>query len=311
MNIQSCGSEIRKKTAMALAISLVASTAAAQQTDRFTVSGYGELGAEYNSNVSITELESATGESDTAAVLDAGLDLSWSVTERLNADAGYSYSSSSYRNFDDFDLDLHLLYGDLSYEFDALTLGTSINHADARLAGDDFLTLDQYSLYAGKLLGDQWYLRGALNFSDKSFEGFSERDADVEGLGIDAFWFFNDGRSTLVFSYAYDDETAASSQFSYDANTVRMRYTNSLVFASKDAEFQLGLRLQDRNYKGLTPAISARRDDQQAVAEAQFELSLYEHLAIITRLEHGAYQSNLSSADYDETRASLAVQLSF
>jgi hypothetical protein len=307
------GQPARNVAALALAIgaALAGHSLWAQSGEQLSLSGSVELGAEHNSNVSITELESATGEADTAAILDAGFDASWQATDRLTVDAGYSYSGRRYEEFEDFDLDLHLLYTDLSYDFDLFSVGTNYYFADAQLGGDDFLTLKQYSVYAGKLLADQWYLRGALNFSDKSFNNFAQRDADSEGLSLDAFWFFNQGRSTLVFGYAFDNEDARVNAFSYQANTMRIRFTNRFNVIGKDAQLQLGVRVQDRDYRGITPEINARRDDRQYTTEARFEVSLNKYLSVATQFERGAFRSNLASADYTENRVSASLKLAF
>ncbi len=297
--------------AIALVCGIAVSGAAAQDDEQFSVSGAVEVGAEHNSNVSISELESATGEADTAAIADAGVDFSWQLNEGLALDAGYSYSGSRYQDFDAFDLDLHLLYGDLSYEFESFTLGSNYYYADASLGGDDFLTLKQHSFYAAKLFSDQWYLRGALNFADKSFDGLALRDADTEGASVDLYWFFNEGRSTLVFGLAYDDEEAAFDAFSYEAQTLRLRYSNRFTLVGRNAELQLGMRLQNRDYTGITPEIGARRDDDQLITEAGLEVSLNDHLAVVTKLQRGSFNSNLSSADYSENRASLTLKLKF
>lgn len=294
-----------------IATGIASSVALAQINEQITVSGSLETGAEYNSNVSVSELESATGQADTTGKLDAGVDASWQATDRLSVDAGYSYSGQRYRDFDAFDLDLHLLYGDISYELDAFSLGSNYYFADANLGGNDFLTLKQYSFYAGKLIADQWFLRGALNFADKSFDDFAQRDADTEGLSLDAFWFFNQGRSNLVLGYAYDDEQARDPAFSYDADTVRLRYSHRFNLLGNDSEVRLGTRLQDRSYKAATPALGARRDDRQHITEARLEMSLTEYLAAAVQLERGDYSSNLDSADYTENRASVTLKLTF
>ncbi|MEX2333760.1 MAG: surface lipoprotein assembly modifier [Pseudohongiella sp.] len=294
-----------------LATSIGSGIAAAQTDEAFTLSGSLEAGAEYNSNVSVSELESATGESDTAGNLDAGIDANWQASDRLSVDAGYSYSAQRYQDFNAFDLDLHLLYGDVSYEFDQFSIGSNYYLADAQLGGDDFLTLKQYSFYAGKLFADQWFLRGALNFADKSFDDFAQRNADTEGLSLDAFWFFNQGRSTLVFGFSHDDEQTQDPAFSYDADTLRLRYTNRFSLLGNDTEFRLGTRFQDRNYQAATPGLGARRNDRQHVTDARLEMSLTDYLAVATQIERGDYQSNLSSADYTENRASVSLKLTF
>lgn len=293
-------------------LSLLAAAAQAQTTDSpFTFSGSLQAGTEYNSNVSVSELESASGESDMAAALDASVDMNWKASERVSVDAGYSLTSRQYDDFDDFDLDMHLLYGDLSYQLDQVTLGTNYYFADAQLGGDDFLTLKQSSLYAGRLFDERFYLRGALNVADKDFDGFEGRDADTQGVSLDAFWFFNQGMSTWVLGYSFDDEDARTPAFAYEADTVRTRYTHRFVWNGRESSVQLGGRAQLRDYIGITPAIGAPRDDKQYVLDARIEVKLMPWLAVIGELERGDYHSRLATADYRENRIGAGFELSF
>lgn len=276
-----------------------------------TFSGSLEAGAEYNSNVSVSELESASGESDMAGTLDASLDMHWNPAERVSVDAGYSFTSRQYDDFDAFDLDMHLLYGDISYEFDPFTVGANYYFADAELGGDDFLTLKQNSLYVGKLFYERWHLRGALNFSEKDFDGFGARDANTEGLSLDAFWFFNQGMSTLVFGFAYDDEDTRADQFAYEADTVRTRFTHRFNWSGRESYLQLGGRAHFRNYKAITPGVGVARDDKQYVLDASVEVKLMPWLAVTGQVERGDYRSRLASADYTENRIRAGLKVSF
>jgi len=294
-----------------LASGLVAGAAIAQDDAPLTFSGTLSAGAEYNSNVSVAELESASGQSDVAAIVDAGLDADWQVSDQLNINGGYSFSSQRYQDFDAFDLDMHMLFGDISYDFEAFTVGTSHYFADADLGGNEFLQLNQTSIYAGKLLSEQWYLRGAFNIVDKSFTGFEARDADTEGVSLDAFWFFNQGRSSLTFGYAYDDESTRDPAFAYQADTVRVRYSNAFSLFGKDSEVELGLRNQLRDYQANTPSIGAPRDDSQLFVDASLKMAVLPRLAVVGKIERGDFDSRLASANYSEERASLSLEYDF
>lgn len=302
---------------MILAGCIAASTALAQQNPQqeeeqeITISGSAELGGIYNSNVSVSELESATGQSDTGTTAGGELDLGWRPTDRLTADVGYSYDGTYYQDQDDFDLGMHMVYGDLAYQFEHFSLGTNYYYADAALGGNDFLTLKLYSFYGGKLFADQLFLRAAVNAGEKTFDGFGERDADVEGFGLDAFWFHNEGRSSVAIGYSLDDEEARLEQFSYEGQTVRVRYSHRFPVFGRDARLQLGVRMEERDYSGVTPIIEARRDDSQRVVDAELELPVTGSLGVVARLERGDYSSNLSSADYTENRAAVSVRYSF
>jgi hypothetical protein len=274
-------------------------------------SGAVSLGAEHNDNLSVAELESASGSSDTAGTLDANVDMNWQADERTAFATGYSYSGSRYQDIDAYDLDLHLVYADLSHDFELLTLGANYYYASADLGGDSFLQLNQYSLYAGKLFDDQWYLRGALNFTEKEFDVFDSRDADNDGFGVDLYRFFNTGRSNVTLGYVYEEEDTRGASFKYDADTLRLRLNHRFALAGYESRLQLGYRWQDRDYANITPGINVLRDDSQQVAEAQLEVELTDNVALVAGWEHGDYQSRLDSADFTANRLSAAVRVSF
>lgn len=299
-------------TTMGCAIALMTlSYQASAQEEDFQITGSLGVGGEYNDNVSVSELESATGESDSATTVDGAIDLSWQANEKTNVTGGYSLSSQHYSEFEDFDMDMHLLYGDISYDLPFLTVGANHYFADAQLGGDDFLELNQSSVYAGKLINDQWYLRAALNVSDKEFTGFSGRNADTIGASLDAFWFFNQGNSSLVLAWAIDDEDAEQRQFAYTSNTIRLRYSHDTSLWGRVSEISAGIRNQVRDYDGITPSIGQTRDDEQLVADIEWSLNLTDHIATKAAFEHGDYSSRLPSADYQENRMRLGLELSF
>jgi len=274
-------------------------------------SGSLAIGAEHNDNLSIAQLESAAGRSDTAVTVDGNLNFVMQPGERTTLETGYNYTMSRYNDMRDFDLDMHLLFADLSHELKHFTLGANYYFASADLGRESFLTLNQYSLYAGKLFGESWYLRGALNFIDKDFDTFRERDADNNGFSLDLYHFFNQGRSSISFGYAYEDEETLGPSFVYTADTLRLRFNHRFTLASRAANFQIGLRSQDRDYPNITPSINAPRNDSQLVMDARLEVTLIEKLALVTRWERGDYSSRLPSADFSDNRLAVSLQYTF
>lgn len=269
------------------------------------------IAGEYNSNVTVSEIDASVGEADIATLIDFGIDAYWQPAASWNVDFGYQLSDRRYQDFSEFDLMLHLFYGDVSYDFDVYTVGGNYYYADANLGGDSFLTLHQYSIYAARMIGESVYLRAALNQSDKSFVAFPERDADTQGFAVDTFYFFNEGRSFLLFGGNYDDEQASADMFSYKGNTLRFRYSHRFTMFNQDARFQLGYRVHNRDYRANALGLQQPRKDRHNVIDSRLEIPIWQRLMAVTLLEHGDYNSNLESADYSETRISLGVMLKF
>jgi hypothetical protein len=282
-----------------------------QPQEPFRLEGSLAVGAEHNNNLSIAQLESASGQSDTALTVEGNINALWQASDKLSLESGYSYSMSRYQDIDSFDLDLHLMFADMAYDFGKFTLGGNYYYAMADLGGDSFLDLDQYSLYAGKLFGQEWYLRGALNFVDKDFAAFNQRDADNEGFSVDLYRFFNQGKSSVTLSYAYEQEDTRGPSFTYDANTLRLRLSHRFLLAERNAQFQMGMRLQDRDYPNPTPSIGVPRDDSQRVADVRLEVNLVESLSLVTRWEYGDYQSRLDTATFTDNRVSVQLKFTF
>lgn len=286
----------------------------AQDSEESDFSWSGRVGAsaENHSNVSVTEIESTTGEGDSAVLLEAGLDASWALSEQFTLDAGYSFTDRRFDQFSEFDLRIHLAYLDLSYEYGDYTFGGNHYFADAHVDSSEFLTLNQSSLYAARFIGNQLYLRAALNQARKRFNDFSERSASSNGLSTDLFIFSSDVKRFVSLGLTYTDEDANSQEFSYQSWQARARLSQRFQLFSRDARAQLSGRWEERNYVGVSGLLpETPREDTQIIAEANLEVALNTWLNLVGELERGRYRSNLALADYAETRAGLGLRVDF
>ena len=279
------------------------------QNDAVTVTGKAQAGMEYQSNVNISELEQASGASDSATVLEAEINLGWQASEALRFDTGYSINDKRYQDASDYDTRLQLAFIDSNYRFDNMNLGANFYHAKADLAQRDFMSLNQYSLYSMHNLSDTWYLRPSVKRSEKTFAQLESRDASNNGANLDSYWFFDQGQRFVSVGLSYEDEAAQDNGFSYRAKGVSVRASSKFDLWQLAQQLQLGMKLSLRDYaQGID---GASRDDLHQQFDAKWTLNINSHFAVVTSLEYGDYQSVLDSANYNETRAGLMLQVSF
>jgi hypothetical protein len=268
-------------------------------------------GAEQDTNLNVTELDKSSHKSDTAALLNAKVDVNWKPSEKLNVSGGYAYTSKTYQQNHEFNLGIHQLYADANYDFTLLTAGASHHLAKAQLDGNAFLDLQQTSLYISKLINDKIYLRAAVNSQAKTFASLSDRNATNTGFSSDAFVFFNEGKTFVNVGVANEKENARAQQFDYKGVNYKARASHKFTAFGKDNKLQLGWRYTAKDYSGITPEINAQRYDSGHVTDINWEISVTPRVSLETKLERGKYNSNFAAADYSETRASILIKARF
>ena len=277
--------------------------------DAVSVDGKLKAGMEYQSNVNISELKQASGTADSATVLDASINVGWQATDAFRIDTGYSINDKQYREVSDYDTRLHLAFIDTSYGFESFSVGANVYHAQADLAGNDFLTLNQYSLYTMHNISDSWFVRPSVTYADKQFSQLVERDATSNSAKLDSFWFFKQGKSFISIGASFEDESSQDNNFSYAAPGVNVRVSYEFDFLYLQHKVQLGYKLSQRAY--VNAINGKQRDDVHQQIDAKWELAINSYLAVLTSAEYGDYQSILTSADYEESRVGLMLQASF
>ena len=287
------------------ALIVIGSSLPSLGAESLTYSGKARVGAEYQSNVNISALEQASGQADSAVLLEAELAASWQASKSWKLDAGYSIQDKNYRQADAFNTRLQLAYVDGSYQLGKHTLGANLYYANAQLDNAAFLTLSQASLYSLLSASDSWFIRPALTVADKSFARNTERDANTFTASADNFWFFASGQRFLSLGLMWEKESSQDNAFSYTAPGVRLKVSNRFTLWQYQQQLQLGAKLSQRDYS------ATQRSDTQTVLEASWQMNFNQHVALIGKLEHGDFSSTLDSADYRETRSAVLFQLGF
>lgn len=270
-----------------------------------------EAGTEYDSNLSVVELDQYSAQSDWAALLNARLNGRWKANDKLDLKAGYSYLTKTYQDNESFDLAIQQMFADASYNFDVFTLGASYHNADAELAERDFLQLQQTSLYASRLFNNRIFVRAAANYQDKDFPGNAERNARNTGVAGDVFVFFQQGNTFVTAGFTREEEEAIQDQFNYDALSLRASINHKFSVWGKASKLQLGMRYHDRDYSSAISATDSRRSDNHRIANVEWEIYLTPKITATSKIEKGNYESNFAAADYSETLASVTFAVTF
>lgn len=280
---------------------------AAPSTSGATFRLEGKIGAEYNSNVAVQELDANTGQGDWAATFSALGEVSGSPLDKLKLTAGYEFTQSLHDEFDAFDITLHRAYGEASYDINGATAGVVANVAQANLAGDKYLTFTQVSPYVSHQFNDTLFVRVAYAATDKSFEGRPERDATSNAISGDAYFFLNGTKQYIAVGGKALKEDANDNTLDYDAGSARVRYVQRFAAFERDLTFRAGADYEKRDYKAPTPSIGAPRSDKRAGVDLSLEAPITDNIFVEAAYRYGDYQSNLASADYNEQVASMKL----
>jgi hypothetical protein len=275
------------------------------------VSGAVSLGYEYDSNVSVDELDRNSSVGDGGVLFAADISLDHDLTDKTSASASYGYSRIDYQDFDFLNRETHMLGGSVSSKWQKLTAGINYFYINARLDGKDFLTYHRASPSLSGFVSRRWFLRGAYVFGDKTIARRPGRDAQNHGTELDAYYFWRGLRRYINLGYVYRQEDSQAERYKYDAHQVKLRVVQRFNVFSRLSTLELGLRYEDRNYTEATPSIGQKRSDERFRAAVEFDIPVSDRINWTIYGGYSDYVSNLPSADYDQSLIGTRVELSF
>ena len=286
------------------AVSLCAPSLWAQGApEKLPAIGFGAevtVGAEYDSNVAIDEVDLNSAQSDYALTMGAKLEANTKLTDKFDMDFSYDYSQSLYKEFSEVDRQTHILGTNLELDMGKLDSGLSLFYIDSRLDNKKFLQFSRVSPSLSGFMSRRWFARGAYVYSDKIIESNSDRDAISNTGEIDLYFFHRGLRSYFNFGFQYKDEDAQAEEYDYKAGNLKVRYIRRFDLLSKVATVEVAYRYEDRDYSSPTPSIGENRSDQRQRWRVDLEIPVIERGAIKFYAAYGDYKSNLPRADYDQ-----------
>lgn len=288
----------------------------ATTSEPVTLSGEVSLGLINNSALSVDELDEVSGKGDSGLQKTAAVTGLWKINDKAKVASSYRYNEQDYHQFDAFDLALHQVSVDASYQWNKKDLGFRYDGAKANLAGDKFLTFQQASVYLGTFLQPQTFLRTSAKIKRKTFAVITDRNADAIGASADLFHFVNDGSTMFMLGVSLDKETAKDDQFNYSGYGVNTKLSQKFELFGLAQKTAISWRFQSKDFKSynnehVSNQTTAKADEHRNVFQAQWQLAFNQHLALISDIEYGDYRSQLDSQTYRQTVSSLSIKAQF
>ncbi len=258
------------------------------------------IGAEYDSNVSIDELDASSSQGDYALTLDAQLQVEQQLTPDTDVSLTYTFGDTSYQEFSQLDRQTHLLGTNLATDLGPATGGASIYYINARLDGNAFLEYYRGSPYLSGFLAKKWFARGAYVYSDKQIEQNPGRDSESHAGEFDLYFFRRGLRSYFNAGYKFKQEDAQAEQYDYDSNEIKLRYIHRWDVYERALKMELAWRFEYRDYTAITPSIGDERWDRRQRWKAALEYVVLTQASVELYGGYADYNSNYPSADYDQ-----------
>lgn len=270
-----------------------------------------ELGGISNDNLSVTEVDVTSGNSDLAAKGSVFLSYKQGLGENLKLGVSYKGSQTLYKEFTEFDFRSHLFTGKIDYNLNDWKLGILYRNVDSSLANEDFLAFNQISPYVARFIDTKTFLRAAYVFSDRQFESIEDRNATEHQARLDAYRFLDGTRQYLTASYALKLSNAEGDPFDYLSHKFKLGYVHKFPIANRKWKLSGSWSYEIRDYDNVTPSIGDIRDDNRHKGNVELEVPL--NKSIYGRLEYQRQinSSNLPTADFDRNTVSVTMGARF
>ncbi|MCR9183928.1 MAG: surface lipoprotein assembly modifier [Halieaceae bacterium] len=262
------------------------------------------IGAEYDTNVTIDELDASTREGDAAATLEGKVGMRTYFSPKTDLRLTYDFNQDMYQDFSDLNRQTHIVGANLKTQPGSFDAGFSTFYVNSLLDGNGFLELYRASPYVSGFLSQKWFSRVAYVFSDKQIKERAERDATTHTGEIDLYFFARGLRSYYNMGYRFRDEDANLERLDFTSHAAKLRYIRRVDVGRKVLKVEMAYRYENRDYSGVTPGIGSiegepRKDERHRV-QIDLEYPVTKQGALQLYLAYGDYQSNFPISDFDQ-----------
>ncbi len=275
-----------------------------------SVSGNASAGVMHNSALSVDEIDDVSNDSDSGNEVAIKLNLKWLPSEKIKIVSGYAYQQQSYNTFSQYDLALHQVNIDASYQLNQGEIGFRFDAATASLAKNTFLDFQQASVYYGLFVRPQTYIRTSFKIKNKSFAELSTRNAESIAASADIYHFTNSANTMLMLGFNIEKENAIDKDFTFKGLGFGTKISHKFTLFGLGSQAGLDWRYQIKDYQSvetIDSAPQAQRNENRQILTASWSLNILNNLAIKTQIKRGNYDSDLDSLSYKQNIANMGL----
>jgi Flp pilus assembly protein TadD len=267
------------------------------------------VGLELDDNLTVPELDAATGQSDIAGVFDAGLGFDPWRGERTTVSVGYDFYQSVYRELDSLNFQNHTPRMMLRAQLRSVRSTLAYRYSHENIGGEAFLRSHRVSGGLGKELLPGWSGELALEYESLHFPPAPGRDAQRVAIFLGQQLTLADGRVGLSLDWRPEWQDAMADRFDYLENALQLRADTDLPLGSRSLGMSVYYRYQHRDYDNEEPSIGEPRRDRRHTAGLSLLFPITRRVDAIADYLHIASGSNVPALDYDENVLTLRLEL--
>jgi len=265
------------------------------------------LGAEYDSNVTINDIDLASNLNDVAFIFKAKAGVKHRSKNKVTTKASYTFLDKKYDELSPFDQRVHFGNLDISKRFERTTIGVTGRYLEAKLDGQSYVEVVQFSPYVAHYFGTKYFARMHYTFGDKTYKFRPERDGGVHAIGLDGYYFLNGTRQFISTGYRFKSVGAYEKQLAYDSHRLTAKYTQKIKLGSRDTTVSIYGRYERRKYDDFNFAVGDIREDNRVRVGLSWKAPLPANAYIKFDLNLSDIDSNLAIVDHSKTVTGLTL----
>lgn len=239
---------------------------------RFSLNG--GVGFELDDNVTLSEQDLATGLSDEALVLNAGVDIYMLRDENLWVSFGYDFYQSLYRTLTDFDAQIQEPGVSIGGRIGRVYPTFSYAYRHEMLGSEDYLSAQQIDFDLEIALAGSWSALLGVENEWRDFEPTPARSGSVTTLIVGQTIRFFDGLVSAALFWEPSWQRTDGTPFNYDGQAINAQ-VGFFIPRGRGIDLSLSYEYADRDYTDLTSGFgSGFRHDHYHIVWSRLSMPL-------------------------------------